>query len=372
MHTYTTHTLTHTLTRARTHTGRCSFPKGLILAPTRELVQQIFDEARKFCYKTGLRCAVAYGGGENIRDQLRAVESGADIIAAAPGRLVDFMERGKVKLPDIMFLCLDEADRMLDMGFEPQIRRIVQQDDMPGNDIRQTLLFSATFPREVQRLAQDFLRRNFVQLTVGRVGAATDTIVQKCFYARDSRDKEGLLIDVLMSQGVTNERVLVFVATKREADMLEEHLYNQGFPATSIHGDRTQTEREQALKSFRAGREKVLVATDVCARGIDIPNVAMVINYDMPNQIEDYVHRIGRTGRAGNDGAASAFITPKDARLAKDLCKILQVENVSMYMCTHTLGDPGSACAHARGREGGREECRLQTPSRRLRWMDID
>ena len=127
------------------------------------------------------------------------------------------------------------------------------------------------------------------------------------------------------SQGVRNQRVLVFVATKREADMLEEYLYNQHFPATSIHGDRTQTEREQALKSFRNGQAKVLVATDVCARGIDIPNVAMVVNYDMPNQIEDYVHRIGRTGRAGNDGSASAFITPKDARLAKDLCKILQV-----------------------------------------------
>jgi ATP-dependent RNA helicase DDX3X len=191
--------------------GRCSFPKGLILAPTRELVQQIYDEGRKFCYKTGLRCAVAYGGGENIRDQLRAVENGADIIAAAPGRLVDFMERGKVKLPDIMFLCLDEADRMLDMGFEPQIRRIVQQDDMPDNDLRQTLLFSATFPREVQRLAQDFLRRNFVQLTVGRVGAATDTINQKCFYARDSHDKSGLLIDVLESQVCVYARARVRV-----------------------------------------------------------------------------------------------------------------------------------------------------------------
>ncbi len=158
---------------------RSSSPKGLILAPTRELVQQIFDEARKFCYETGLYCAVAYGGGENIRDQLRAVENGADIIVAAPGRLVDFMERGKVNLREVLFLTLDEADRMLDMGFEPQIRRIVEGADMPPSESRQTLLFSATFPREVQRLAQDFLKRDYVTLTVGRVGAATDTIVQK-------------------------------------------------------------------------------------------------------------------------------------------------------------------------------------------------
>lgn len=212
---------------------------------------------------------------------------------------------------------------MLDMGFEPQIRRIVEGADMPLSDIRQTLLFSATFPKEVQRLAQDFLRRDFVTLTVGRVGAATDTIVQRIIYARDHQEKPHLLVDVLMSQGVEGERVLVFVATKREADMLEEFLYREGFPAISIHGDRTQPEREAALRSFRAGKEKVLVATDVCARGIDIPNVAMVVNYDMPNQIEDYVHRIGRTGRAGNDGHATAFITPKDARLAKDLEKIL-------------------------------------------------
>ena len=302
---------------------RCSSPKGLILAPTRELVQQIFDEARKFCYKTGLFCAVAYGGGENIRDQLRAVENSADIIVAAPGRLVDFMERGKVRLLDVLFLTLDEADRMLDMGFEPQIRRIVEGADMPSNQDRQTLLFSATFPKEVQRLATDFLKRDFVTLTVGRVGAATDSITQKIIYARDHHEKPNLLVDVLMSQGVEGERVLVFVATKREADMLEEFLYREGFPATSIHGDRTQPEREQALRSFRAGKEKVLVATDVCARGIDIPNVAMVVNYDMPNQIEDYVHRIGRTGRAGNMGNATAFMTQKDARLAKELEKIL-------------------------------------------------
>ena len=214
--------------------------------------------------------------------------------------------------------------------------------------------FKATFPREVHRLAQDSMRRNFVQLTVGHVGAATDTINQKCFYARDSHDKSGLLIDVLESTGVRNQRVLVFVATKREADMLEEYLYNQHFPATSIHGDRTQTEREQALKSFRNGQAKVLVATDVCARGIDIPNVAMVVNYDMPNQIEDYVHRIERTGRAGNEGSASAFITPKDARLAKDLCKILQDARQEVPPWLERLEDMASSMRYGGGGGGDR------------------
>ena len=148
-------------------------------------------------------------------------------------------------------------------------------------------------------------------------------IAVQIMYARDSNEKRGMLIDVLLSQGVEGQRVLVFVATKREADMLEEFLHREQFPATSIHGDRTQSEREQALKSFRAGHEKVLVATDVCARGIDIPDVAMVVNYDMPNSIDDYVHRIGRTGRAGNDGNATSFVTTKDCKIAKDLEKIL-------------------------------------------------
>ncbi|KAJ1474511.1 P-loop containing nucleoside triphosphate hydrolase protein, partial [Baffinella frigidus] len=340
--------------------------------------QAIYDEARKFCYKTGLRCAVAYGGGENIRDQLRAVEQGADIVVAAPGRLVDFMERGKVRLAEIKFLTLDEADRMLDMGFEPQIRQIVEQSDMPNSETRQTLLFSATFPREVQRLAQDFLSKAFATLTVGRVrptrpdppdppdlllghgptvgrvGAATDTIVQKILFARDHHEKPHLLVDVLMSQGVEGNRVLVFVATKREADMLEDFLYKEGFPATSIHGDRTQPEREQALKSFRAGREKVLVATDVCARGIDIPNVAMVVNYDMPNQIEDYVHRIGRTGRAGNSGHATAFITEKDARLAKDLEKILVEARQEVPSWLEEMGRHSRLSGGGGGYGGGR------------------
>ena len=175
-------------------------------------------------------------------------------------------------------------------------------------------------------------------------------------YARDSSEKKHLLIDVLLSQGVEGQRVLVFVATKREADMLEEFLYHERFPATSIHGDRTQTEREQALKSFRAGREKVLVATDVCARGIDIPDVAMVINYDMPNSIDDYVHRIGRTGRAGNNGNATSFVTPKDAKICKDLEKVLVDARQEVPTFLDDLARQGGGFSGRAGASYGRKD----------------
>lgn len=313
----------------RPRAGRTVFPLALILSPTRELSMQIHEEAKKFSYQTGVRVVVAYGGAP-MHQQLRELDRGVDILVATPGRLVDLLERAKVSLEMIRYLALDEADRMLDMGFEPQIRRIVQQMDMPPPGVRQTMLFSATFPREIQRLASDFLS-NYLFLTVGRVGSSTDLIVQRVEFVQ-THDKRSHLMDLLhahRANGLNGQQALtlVFVETKRGADALEHWLCTNGFPATSIHGDRSQQEREFALRSFKKGDTPILVATDVAARGLDIPHVAHVVNFDLPNDIDDYVHRIGRTGRAGKSGLATAFFNEGNVSLAKPLADLMQEAN---------------------------------------------
>ncbi|KAK7355081.1 hypothetical protein VNO80_14326 [Phaseolus coccineus] len=313
----------------RPRVARTAFPLALILSPTRELSCQIHDEAKKFSYQTGVKVVVAYGGAP-ITQQLRELERGVDILVATPGRLVDLLERARVSLQMIKYLALDEADRMLDMGFEPQIRKIVEQMDMPPPGIRQTLLFSATFPKEIQRLASDFLS-SYVFLAVGRVGSSTDLIAQRVEYVLES-DKRSHLMDLLHAQrenGICGKQglTLVFVETKKGADALEHCLCVNGFPAASIHGDRTQQERELALRSFKTGNTPILVATDVAARGLDIPRVAHVVNFDLPNDIDDYVHRIGRTGRAGKMGLATAFFNESNLSLAKPLADLMQEAN---------------------------------------------
>lgn len=294
------------------------YPTVLIMAPTRELVSQIFDEAKKFCYRSWVRPAVAYGGVD-IGQQIRTLQRGCDLLVAAPGRLTDLLERGRVSLANIKYLVLDEADRMLDMGFEPQIRHIVQDCDMPDVQDRQTLMFSATFPRNIQMLARDFLK-DYVFLSVGRVGSTSANITQKVLLVEDE-EKRSVILDLLSAEdlGLT----IVFTETKRMADYLADYLYDQGFPATAIHGDRTQYEREKALAAFKNGTAPILVATAVAARGLDIPNVQNVINYDLPTDIDDYVHRIGRTGRAGNVGIATSFFNRNNKNIVKDLLALL-------------------------------------------------
>ncbi|CAD6339087.1 unnamed protein product [Miscanthus lutarioriparius] len=304
---------------------RVAKPRALVLAPTRELAAQINEEAKKFSFQTGLKVVVAYGGTP-MYNQLRDLERGVDLLVATPGRLVDMVERSRISLEAIKYLVMDEADRMLDMGFEPQIRKIVDMMNMPKKSVRQTMLFSATFPPEIQRLASDFLY-NYIFVTVGRVGSSTDLIEQKIEFVNDG-EKRGFLIDLLQKQsvGVADSKqplTLVFVETKREADSLQYFLQSKGFPATAIHGDRTQQERESALKSFKSGATPIMVATDVASRGLDVPNVAHVINYDLPKSIEDYVHRIGRTGRAGKAGIATAFFTESNQPLAKGLLELM-------------------------------------------------
>ncbi|KAI6833737.1 ATP-dependent RNA helicase [Hortaea werneckii] len=329
---------------------RKAYPTSLILAPTRELVSQIFDEARKFTYRSWVRPCVVYGGAD-IGSQLRQIERGCDLLVATPGRLVDLIERGRISLGNIKYLVLDEADRMLDMGFEPQIRRIVEGEDMPRTDMRQTLMFSATFPRDIQVLARDFLKE-YIFLSVGRVGSTSENITQKVEYVEDM-DKRSVLLDILHTHGAG--LTLIFVETKRMADTLSDFLINQGFPATSIHGDRTQRERERALDMFRSARCPILVATAVAARGLDIPNVKHVVNYDLPTDIDDYVHRIGRTGRAGNTGISTAFFNRGNRGVVRDLIDLLKEANQEVPGFLESIARESSGFGGGRGgRSGGR------------------
>ncbi|GJJ78006.1 hypothetical protein EMPS_10365 [Entomortierella parvispora] len=295
-------------------------PLALILLPTRELAIQIFDEARRFTYKTNLRPAVVYGGAD-VRAQVQKMSGGCDILVATAGRLKDMIQRGHVSLSHVRHLVLDEADRMLDMGFGPDIREIVNKSSMPQDEGRQTLMFSATFPREVQILAKDFLKVDYVRLRIGRIGGTTKSIKQRILYVQDP-DKRDTLVDILMSQSPT--RTLIFMETKRAADSLDDYLFNLKFPTVSIHGDRDQHERESALKAFRDGRSPILIATAVASRGLDIKDVNHVINYELPKDIDDYIHRIGRTARAGNQGLATSFYNDRNELIAPQLTKILQ------------------------------------------------
>ncbi|XP_052456452.1 putative ATP-dependent RNA helicase an3 isoform X1 [Carassius gibelio] len=315
---------------------RKQYPISLVLAPTRELALQIYEEARKVAYRSHVRPCVVYGGAD-IGQQIRDLERGCHLLVATPGRLVDMMERGKIGLDYCNYLVLDEADRMLDMGFEPQIRRIVEQDTMPPKGLRQTMMFSATFPKEIQILARDFLEE-YIFLAVGRVGSTSENITQKVVWVEEN-DKRSFLLDLLNATVIPNEvqdstaesvekpgkesLTLVFVETKKGADSLEDFLYREGYSCTSIHGDRSQRDREEALHQFRSGRCPILVATAVAARGLDISNVKHVINFDLPSDIEEYVHRIGRTGRVGNLGLATSFFNDKNGNITKDLLDIL-------------------------------------------------
>lgn len=313
-------------------TRQKQYPLALILSPTRELAQQIYDEACKFSYRSRVRACVVYGGAEPVQ-QMKDLDKGCQLLVATPGRLLDMIERGKVALDLVRFLVLDEADRMLDMGFEPQIKKIVYDTQMPETGDRQTLMFSATFPKKVQELATSFLH-DYIFLAVGRVGSTSENITQKIVWV-DEHDKREFLLDLLEAAGLrcgpdglapeaAETLTLVFVETKKGADSLENFLLKEGYPVTSIHGDRSQGEREDALRSFRKGHTPIIVATAVAARGLDIPNVKHVINFDLPTDIEEYVHRIGRTGRVGNLGLATSFFNDKNRNLASDLAELLQ------------------------------------------------
>ncbi|MBZ3887239.1 ATP-dependent RNA helicase DDX3Y [Sciurus carolinensis] len=298
---------------------RKQYPISLVLAPTRELAVQIYEEARKFSYQSRVRPCVVYGGAD-IGQQIRDLERGCHLLVATPGCLVDMMERGKIGLDFCKYLVLDEADRMLDMGFEPQIRRTVEQDTMPPKGVRHTMMFSATFPKEIQMLTQEFLDE-YIFLAMGRVGSTSENITQKVVWVEES-DKWSFLLDLLNATG-KDSLTLVFVETKKGTDSLENFLYLEGYACTSIHGDQSQRDREEALHQFRSGKSPILVATAVAARGLDISNVKHVINFDLPSDIEEYVHRIGRIGHVGNLGLATSFFKKRNINITKDLLDLL-------------------------------------------------
>ncbi|CAK0852825.1 unnamed protein product, partial [Prorocentrum cordatum] len=290
------------------------------LAPTRELACQIESEAHKFGTLSGIRTACCYGGAPRGQ-QLGALRRGAQIVVACPGRLNDFIQSRAVDLSRVGYLVLDEADRMLDMGFEPQIRQIIAAIPSP----RQTLLFTATWPKEVRSLASEFLTKPF-HVQTGTVDALTvnKDIEQHVIFVQSEQEKTPQVVQIL--QGIPRgSRCLVFCETKRTTEMLNSELVQRcGVSSVRIHGDMAQYERTAALDSFKNGRNCVMVATDVAARGIDVKGVTVVINYDASGSAKDYVHRIGRTGRAGNKGVAYSLLLPSEDKKAQDIIQVLQ------------------------------------------------
>ncbi|XP_033611016.1 ATP-dependent RNA helicase vasa isoform X2 [Cryptotermes secundus] len=295
-------------------------PHVVIMSPTRELALQIYSEARKFAYGSTVKTVVVYGGIPAYH-QAQQIMRGCHILVATPGRLIDFLSKGRITLSSVRFMVLDEGDRMLDMGFLRSIEEIMEHPTMVPKEERQTCMFSATFPEDIQHLARKFLH-NYLFLGVGIVGGACSDVEQHVHMVTKFQKRPKLLELLFQDDG---EKILVFVEMKRTADFIASYLCDNNVPTTSIHGDRLQRERETALCDFKTGHMRVLVATPVAARGLDIKNVSHVVNYDLPKSIDEYVHRIGRTGRVGNRGKATSFYDPEvDGALARDLLKILQ------------------------------------------------
>ncbi|KAK1238363.1 hypothetical protein MKX07_006509 [Trichoderma sp. CBMAI-0711] len=304
-------------------------PLVVVVVPTRELAVQIFNEARKLCYRSMLRPCVVYGGVP-IREQLGLLSRGCDVLIGTPGRLKDFIGRpDKVTLRRLKYMVIDEADEMLNQDWEDELRPILSgggefslMKAYEGNV--KYGLFSATFPRAARTLAKEYLSASHVRFRVGRAGSTTVNIRQMVI--ETSREKKNELLLTLLEE-MNGVRTIIFVNSRQAADTLDDFLYNMKLPVTSIHSDRTQVEREAAMRAFRSGQAPILVATGVTARGIDVRNVMHVINYDLPSMeyggIEEYTHRIGRTGRIGHRGVATSFFTDRDEPIASVLTRTL-------------------------------------------------
>ena len=284
--------------------------KALILTPTRELAVQIGESLAAYGRYTGLKHAVIFGGVSQA-PQTNQLRAGVDILVATPGRLLDLMNQRHIRLDRVEMFVLDEADRMLDMGFAHDMKKIIAR--LPVK--RQTLLFSATMPPEIARLADDILKQP-VRVAVSPVSSTVDTIEQAVYFV-DQKDKTLALIQLLNSDSI--DSALVFTRTKHGADKVAKALANAGIPAQAIHGNKSQQARQLALNNFKVKRTRVLIATDIASRGIDVRELSHVINFDLPNVPETYVHRIGRTGRAGLGGTAVSFCDREERKYLRDI-----------------------------------------------------
>jgi ATP-dependent RNA helicase RhlE len=312
-------------------------PRALILAPTRELAGQIHDSLRTYGRYLGLRCGVVFGG-VSIRPQIKMMSQGVHILVATPGRLLDLMNQGHVMLENVEVFILDEADRMLDMGFIPDVKRIVKN----LSSRRQTVMFSATMPKTIEGLAGTLLQ-NPIQVEVAPTSTTAEKVEQRVMFVE--KDKKRALIGELMNDE-TIKRVLIFTRTKHGADRVAKHLQSHGIETDAIHGNKAQNARQRALDAFRNGEIRALVATDIAARGIDVDGVTHVINFELPNDPESYVHRIGRTARAGAAGIAISFCDLEERAYLKDIEKTIRqsvpVFEDHPYHSVEIANDPGT------------------------------
>ncbi len=327
----------------------------LVLAPTRELCHQVETVVADVGRPLQISSVAIYGG-VGMQPQIDKLKQGCHVIVATPGRLLDHMARGNVRFDELEILVMDEADRMLDMGFLPDIKRILAK--LPKE--RQTLMFSATFPDEITRLARDMMN-DAERISVGAISRPVDTVEQRV-YPVWPEEKLGLLVELLETEDITS--AVIFLRTKDRTERVSQTLRKRGINTATIHGDRSQSQRQQALDGFRSGKYKFLVATDVAARGLDIEGVSHVINYDIPPTADDYLHRVGRTARASAEGDAITFVCPNEASflesveraLEKNIPRIERPNGPSILSLYH---EPGSKGSKPKSRRGGRRGGRL-------------
>jgi ATP-dependent RNA helicase RhlE len=334
--------------------GPRGMPRTLIVTPTRELAEQIHQVVRALSVGTKLRSATIYGG-VTANKQIKALKEGVEILVATPGRLLDLLQQRYVRLEKIEILVIDEADRMFDMGFLPDLRRIIKA--VPTQ--RQTMLFSATFPPEVELLAkQSLIDPQKIAMGISRPAHT----VTHALYPVPSHLKSALLLRLLKQ--IDSDSVLVFTRTKHRADKVARQIAHAGFRVTSLHSNRTQGQREQALRGFKTGHFRIMVATDIAARGLDIESISHVINYDMPDTADAYIHRIGRTGRAQRTGDAFTLVTPEDSDMIRSLERIMgqPLKREILAEFDYNVAAPPRS-AHER-REGNRPPRPAHTPTR--------
>ncbi|KAL8722566.1 MAG: hypothetical protein Q9225_000961 [Loekoesia sp. 1 TL-2023] len=295
-------------------------PLILVVVPTRELATQIFDEARRLCYRSMLRPCVIYGGAPT-GEQAQQLRKGCDVLIATPGRLMDFLERNSLlSLSRVKYTIIDEADEMVSGDWDTTLDVVMGGADSNSDSDHVYLFFSATFNKQARIVAKKYMSTDHVRVRVGRAGSSHNNIVQKIIYATPDKKRDALW-DLLMA--MPPARTMVFTNLKKEVDLLDDFLWNKGLPTTSIHSDRTQREREDAIRAYKLGKAPILLTTGVSARGLDLKNTLHIINYDFPKDINEYVHRIGRTARIGNVGLATSFYNDRDEGVADDLVKLL-------------------------------------------------